>query len=150
FTPPLTYGRDQSSGGYVSYVPISYAQSVRVALTNADNGYNSCTGNSYRALWFQFQYHRIPLGTIVTSFNGINDAPALRALLSRAGDDPWEAGLTPVNVDGNIAPSSTIGIGAKTGFGWLRGLRLKLPRDAYSHVSVQLKFDGDVTVDAPL
>ena len=151
FTPPLAYARGQSSGGYVSYVPIAYAQHLRIDLTNADNGYNSCTGDNYRALWFQFQYHHLPPGSALTSFTGVTDAPALRALLAHGGDDPWAAGLVPATVDASLSHSSVLPLGFRNASsGWLRGVRLQLPRSAYAHVGLQLQFDGVTVVYMPL
>ena len=151
FTPPLAYAREQSSGGYVSYVPIAYAQHLRIALTNADNGYNSCTGDNYRALWFQFQYHHLPLGSALPSFTGVTDVPALRALLAHAGDDPWAANLAPATIDASLSTSSTLPLGSRNASsGWLRGVRLQLPHDVYAQVNLQLQFDGATAVDMPL
>ena len=150
FTPPLAYAREQSSGGFVSYVPIAYAQRLRVALTNADNGYNVCTGDSYRALWFQFQYHHLLPGTPVVSFDGISDSPGLRALLAHTGDDPWAGSLTPALTSDDLAAASTLPIGNRTGAGWLRGIRLQVPRAAYSDINLRIAPDGVVTVDVPL
>jgi hypothetical protein len=151
FTPPLAYARVQASGGYVSYVPIAYAQHLRIALTNADNGYNSCTGDDYRALWFQFQYHHLPLGSALASFTGQTDAPALRSLLAHGGDDPWVGGLAPSTVDASLSPSSALSLGVRNASsGWLRGVRLQLARGAYARVNLRLQFDGTTTVDMPL
>jgi len=151
FTPPLAYAREQSSGGYVSYVPIAYAQRLRIALTNADNGYNSCTGDSYRALWFQFQYHHTTAGSAVASFSGADDVPALRAFLAHAGDDPWARDLDAAPVSGELVPAASLELANREdGPRWLRGLRLHLPRDAYAHVALRIRIDGIDTVDAPL
>ena len=77
FTAPLALDRLQSSGGYVSHVPIAYAQSLRVALAGADDGgSNPCTGTAQRLLWFQVQFHRIVPGTPVASFVAGHDEPA--------------------------------------------------------------------------
>ncbi|MEO6688734.1 MAG: DUF2961 domain-containing protein, partial [Dokdonella sp.] len=155
FTAPLVAARAQSSGGYVSYVPVAYAQSLRIALLNAENGgVNPCQPGgadpSQRLLWFQVQYHRILPGTPVTSFSAAHDEPGWRAFLAHAGDDPWNAMLAPQNANSMLAPGATLMLATRSGSGWLRGIRLQLPRSAYAQVTLRLRFDGATTVDVPL
>src|SRR5690606_37153282 len=89
FTAPLAVDRLQSSGGFVSHVPIAYARGLRVSLLDADNGgVNPCTGHTQRLLWFQFQHHQLAPETRVTSFAPGQDAPGWRAFLGHAGDEP--------------------------------------------------------------
>ena len=151
FTPPLVSDRTQSSGGYVSHVPIAYAQSLRIALANADNGgTNPCTGNDERLLWFQIQYHRLAPGTVVASFSAGQDFPAWRAFLAHAGDDPWKGMLTSEDASSVLDPGATLDLAARAGPGWLRGIRLRVPRSAYADVTLRLRIDDVAAVDAPL
>ncbi|MFI4968595.1 MAG: DUF2961 domain-containing protein [Lysobacterales bacterium] len=155
FTPPLVAAHLDSSGGYVSYVPIAYAQSLRVALLGAENGgVNPCqpagADPSRRLLWFQIRHHRLAPGTPVASFAAGHDEPAWRAFLEHAGDDPWNAMLVPQNATAALAPGATLALAARTGPGWLRGIRLRLPRAAYADVSLRLTFDAQAAVDVPL
>ncbi|MEO7431036.1 MAG: DUF2961 domain-containing protein [Dokdonella sp.] len=155
FTAPLVADRVQSSGGYVSYVPIAYAQSLRIALVGAGNGgVNPCQPNgadpAKRLLWFQIQHHRITPGSLVTPFTPGHDAPAWRAFLAHAGGDPWNAMLAPESENSTIAPGAKLTLATRAGPGWLRGIRLHLPRAAYSHVNLRLAFDGVDSVDVPL
>jgi hypothetical protein len=155
FTAPLVAARAQSSGGYVSYVPIAYAQSLRISLLNAENGgVNPCqpanADASQRLLWFQLQHHRIVPGTAVASFSAGHDEPGWRAFLAHAGDDPWNAMLAPQSASSMLAPGGTLMLAAQPGTGWLRGIRLQLPRSAYAQVNLRLHFDGATTVDVPL
>jgi hypothetical protein len=151
FTPPLVADRSESSGGYASYVPISYATALRIALVNADNGgTNPCTGNDERLLWFQIQHHRLAPGTAVTSFAPGSDFPELRAFLAHAGDDPWNGMLDPLTASSTLSPGETLELATRTGAGWLRGIRLHLPRQDYAAVDLRLVFDDTTTVDMPL
>jgi hypothetical protein len=151
FTAPLVADRTQASGGYVSYVPIAYAQSLRIALANADNGgTNPCTGNDERLLWFQIQNHRLAPGTAITSFAPAQDFPSWRAFLAHAGDDPWNGMLASEDASSVLDPGATLDLATRSGAGWLRGIRLRLPRSAYADVRLRLQFDGVVAVDAPL
>ena len=151
FTPPLVADRSQASGGYVSYVPIAYAESLRIALVGADNGgTNPCTGDDRRLLWFQIQHHRVAPGTPVSSFVAGQDFAAWRAFLSHAGDDPWNGILPEQSATSTLAPGATLDLAVHSGPAWLRGIRLQLPRSAYADVRLRLVFDGGITVDAPL
>jgi len=151
FTPPLVADRTQSSGGFLSYVPIAYAQSLRIALVGADNGgTNPCTGGSERLLWFQFQHHRLASGTPVASFTSGADFPAWRAFLAHAGDDPWNGLLTPENTSATLMPGETIELASHAGSGWLRGIRFNVPRSAYADIDLRLTFDGTIAAEMPL
>ena len=151
FTPPLVADRFASSGGYVSRVPIAHARALRIALLGAGNGAaNPCTGDDRRLLWFQIQHHRIVPGTPIESFAAGDDAPAWRAFLAHAGDDPWHAMLAPDEHSGSLAPGATHVLATRGGAGWLRGIRLRLAREALDDVALRLRFDGDVGVLLPL
>ena len=151
FTAPLAVDRLQSSGGFVSHVPIAYARGLRVSLLDADNGgVNPCTGNAQRLLWFQFQHHQLAPGTPVTSFAPGQDAPGWRAFLGHAGDDPWNAMLAPQSDNAMLAPAATLTLASRTGSGWLRGIRLQLSRAAYAEVNLHVRIDGQTAVDLPL
>lgn len=140
FTAPVALDRLASSGGYVNYFPISYANGVRISLLNTDN----------LLLWFQFHYHRLPLGTAVNTFVPGVDMPAWRNFLSHQGNDPWNGALPAQTSSTTLAPGANISLATYTGSAWLRGLRLHLPRSAYDAVRLQLSFDGELRVDAPL
>lgn len=148
FTPPLVADRVQSSGGYASRVPIAYAQSLRVALVGADNGgSNPCTGTPQRLLWFQLQHHQLEPGTPVASFTAGHDEPAWRSFLAHAGDDPWNAMLLPETATTDLAAGASATLATRSGPGWLRGIRLRLPRPAYAQVRLRVHVDGITTID---
>jgi hypothetical protein len=151
FTWPLAGDRLQSSGGFVSHVPIAYAQGLRISLIDADNGgVNPCTGTPERLLWFQFQHHQLVPGTPVVPFVAGLDAPGWRDFLAHAGDDPWNAMLAPQNGSAVLAPTATLELASRSGSGWLRGIRLQLPRVAYALVNLRVRIDGETAIDLPL
>jgi hypothetical protein len=151
FTPPLVADREASSGGYVSDVPIAYAQALRIALIGTDNGgTNPCTGNDERLLWFQLQHHRVAPGTPVASFAPGDDFPAWRAFLAHAGDDPWSGLLSPITSSSTLAADQTLDLAARSGPAWLRGIRLHLPRSAYASIDLRIVIDAGTAVDVPL
>ncbi len=140
FTPPLALDRLRASGGNVSMVPFAYSSGIRVTLTNADTA----------LLWFQFQYHRLPLGAVVTSFVPGVDATDWRDFLTHQGDDPWHAMLPVQWSSASLLPGNTLSLATHSAPAWLRGLRLRLPRSAYALVRLQLTFDNELRVDLPL
>jgi hypothetical protein len=151
FTPPLVADAAAGSGGYVSHVPIAHARGLRFTLANIDNGpSNPCTGNDQRLLWFQFTFHRLPPATPVVPFSPSETFAPLRAFLAHAGDDPWSGMLQPIEQERTLHPGETLDLATFNGPGWLRGIRLLLPRSAYPHVRLQLAFDGVQTADVPL
>lgn len=151
FTPPLVADRTQSSGGYVSHVPIAYARSLRVALVGADNGgTNPCTGTPQRLLWFQLQHHQLDPATPLTSFTAGHDEPAWRSFLEHAGDDPWNGMLAAQSATSLLDPGGVLPLASRSGSGWLRGIRLRLPRSNYEQVGLRVRVDGVTTIDLPL
>src|SRR5690606_32826565 len=103
-----------------------------------------------RLLWFQFQHHQLVPGTPVVPFAAGQDEPGWRAFLAHAGDDPWNALLAPQDGNASLAPGATLALASRGGAGWLRGIRLQLPRSAYALVNLRLHFDGETVVDLPL
>lgn len=150
FTPPLVADRSQSSGGYVSHMPIAYAQALRVALTNAQGAGNPCSADGRRLLWYQLQHHRLAPGAAIASFDGTRDEPMWRAFLAHAGDDPWNGLLAPMTVTTALAANASATLATRSGGGWLRGIRLHLARTAYGAVSLRVRVDGNVALDLPL
>ncbi|MEO8459384.1 MAG: DUF2961 domain-containing protein [Dokdonella sp.] len=151
FTPPLVADRPQSSGGFVSYLPIAYAGSLKIALTNIDNAPNPCTGNSEKLLWYQITHHRLVPGTPVTSYAAGQDFPAMRAFLASAGDDPWNAMLAPQTINGSLnSPGDVVPLLSFASAGWVRGLRLNVPVSARATIRLRATFDGETTIDMPL
>ena len=150
FTAPLVADRAQSSGGYVSRVPIAWAQSLRIALVNAQGMGNPCSADGRRLLWYQLQHHRLAPGAAIASFDASHDEPAWRAFLAHAGDDPWNAMLAPTNTTATLAANTSATLATRSGSGWLRGIRLHLPRTAYAAVSLRVRIDGEATLDLPL
>ena len=153
FRAPLVADHSASSGGYVSRVPITYAASLRIALLNAENGgVNPCNPGDpgRRLLWFQFQHHKLASATSVPDFIAGRDEPAWRAFLGNAGNDPWNGMLAPETATSTLAPAATLALATQAGPGWLRGIRLQLPDDARSKVTLRIVIDGEIAADMPL
>lgn len=150
FTPPLVADRLASSGGFVSRVPMTYAQSLRVSLSGADNGFNACTGTLQKLLWYQFNAHHLAQDRVVEDFSQTEDFAAFRNFLGRSGDDPWAAMLAPQEFSGALAPGTLLALGDRSGTGWLRGIRLRVSADQRAEVRLKIAIDGAIAVDMPL
>ena len=150
FTPPLVADRLASSGGFVSRVPIAYAQSLRISLSGADNGPNPCTGNNQKLLWYQFSAHRLADDHAVASFSAGDEFLAWRNFLDRSGDDPWLGMLAPQAFSEILAPGSSLALSKRAGAGWLRGIRLNVPANRRADVRLRIAIDDGIAVDMPL
>lgn len=150
FVPGLVRDRAGSSGGFVSYVPVTYAQGLRIALSDVAGTPNPCTGNADHLLWYQFTYHRLPPGTAVTSFTPQASFGALASWFAASGFDPWNGLLALQPATPVLAPGQTVVLTQRSGSGWLRGLRLKLPRSDWPYLRLRVSIDGEDAVDLPL
>lgn len=153
FTPPLVANRLASAGGYVSRVPIAYRESLRIALANWQNGSNPCVGMAFAGwnpLWYQIQFHRLPPGSVATSFSPSESHAAFRDFLGHAGEDPWNGLLAPTPIAASVAPTSAVTLTTQTGSGWLRGIRLNLPVAQRASVRLRIAVDDETTIDLPL
>ncbi len=141
FTPPLAFDRRTSSGGNVSYVPIPYRRGCTISLVGAER----------ERLWFQFSFHRLAQPDGIATFTGREDLSAARALLGRAGSDPWPESL-PRTRTGTafLAPGATVRLDGVTGAGALRRLRLRTSERGMERLRLRLTFDGALRVDVPL
>jgi Protein of unknown function (DUF2961) len=79
FPAPLSLDADESSGGGVSYRPITFARGVRVSLANAA----SLPKHDY----FNIGYSLYPRDAVET-FTGCENVGFAKALLEHAGDSP--------------------------------------------------------------
>jgi hypothetical protein len=76
FTAPLVRDANASSGGFISYVPLPYASSIRI----------TATPNSY--YYYNIDYHALPFDSPVTTWDGGEDLSAAKSLWTAAGADP--------------------------------------------------------------
>ncbi len=131
FDPPTAYDRLTSSGGNVTFVPIVYQRSARIALTNAVDA----------RIWYQINHERRPEGATVV-------APALddfRAFLS--SDAPPPSSETREFV-ASLRPGQTIPAATVTGPAWITSLRIDPSVLAASDLLVSLQTDGRSRINA--
>ena len=150
FTPAMVADRLAASGGYVSRVPMAYAQSLRISLSGANGGANACTGDNFGLLWYQFTAHRLPFDSVIAGFDPSDDFSVLRSFLARSGEDPWNGMLAPQAFGGILQPGEVLTLAYHTDSGWLRGIRLLVPVNQRAHIRLRVLIDGEVAVDMPL
>jgi hypothetical protein len=152
FPSALTWTWSQTKGADLSWVPIEFTTSLRLAYSRTFYG----TG--------YYIYHQFidgaPLSRPIASWAGAPPDPAIGALLSRAGSDiapPADApGVTVSEGRTDLPAASTVTIFRnKDGPSMLRALEFSLPRSEapdFSRVRLRIYWDGreSPSVDAPL
>jgi hypothetical protein len=114
FISPMANNDAASSGGFYSYVPLPFAQSIKLVST----------GSSY----YHVGYHTCMPNASITSWNVSDNISAVRSLWQRCGSDPKPA------VTGTTAQGTTsIGAGASAtlldinGPGEITSIKIKIP-----------------------
>ncbi|MBN8726171.1 MAG: DUF2961 domain-containing protein [Xanthomonadales bacterium] len=151
FTPPLVFDRDQGSGGYASYVPIAYADGLRIALSGIDR-HGPCslaTPPSPPRLWYQIDAQRLPPGAVAADFSPALGFTALHGFLAAAGEDPWARGLAPVTEALQLAPGEAH-VASADGSGWLAGLRVRAEAETWAGLALEIDADGEPILSLPL
>ncbi|WP_394828584.1 DUF2961 domain-containing protein [Pendulispora albinea] len=95
FLAPLVQDKFESSGGFISYLPMPFAEALRVTISGGD-----------RDPYYNFDYHLFEASQPVTSFTGNEDSSAARALWSRSGSDP------KAPAPGTVTETATFDLGA--------------------------------------
>jgi hypothetical protein len=120
FTAPLVADATVSSGGYVSYVPLPFATSLRITVTPDQNLYDN------------IDFHVFPAGTAVTTWTGGEDLTLARAIWSDSGTNPGASDAptdapTPTISDFSLAPSFVQTLFDGDGPGEISALELRVP-----------------------
>lgn len=149
FTAPLTAAAASASGGYVSYVPIAYAHGLRIVISGLDAA-GPCSGYVAPRLWYQIDAQHVPSGAVTADFNATDTFALLRAFLAADGGDPWQRGLPAQAQSVTLAPATSVTLAQTSGSGWLAGLRLRVPTDAWPHMDLDIHIDGASAMSMPL
>lgn len=144
-TAPLAFDRDASSGGNVLYLPIAYRRGCKISLVGAE----------HERLWFQITFHRLAQAGAILTFTGTEDLAAWRAILARAGSDPWPdsqnaPGARTDSGFANLLPGRSVAIPAPAAPGYLRAIRLRTSPRGAERLRLRLTFDGERRADLPL
>jgi hypothetical protein len=140
FRIPLARDRRTSSGGNVSYVPISYREGCRITLT----------GDSAN-LWFQFNHYSANSAAGIVSFRGNEDLSAWQRLLRGSGESPWARSPTlhRRTLRTSLPPGENLVVDL-VGPDEIRELHLHLPSAAWPRTILDLALDGHTTVRMPV
>ncbi len=145
FTAPLAFDREESSGGNVVYLPIPYRKGCKISLIGAE----------HERLWFQVTFHRLAQAGAISTYTGNDNLAAWRAILARAGSDPWpdSAQAPGARIDSgsaNLLPGRSAAIPAPAAPGHLRSIRLRTSSRGAERLRLRLAFDGERRADLPL
>ncbi len=145
FTLPLAFDRETSSGGNVAYLPIAYRRGCTISLIGAE----------HERLWFQVTFHRVAQAGAISTYTGAEDLSAWRAILTRAGSDPWpdSSSAAGARTDSGMArlfPGQAVSISAPAAPGYLRAIRLRTSPRGAERLRLRLTFDGERRADLPL
>ena len=114
FLAPLVAGDLQSSGGYVSYVPLCYRTSVKI--TTSMNRY------------YNIGYETFPPGTPITTWSPGQSTAALRQEWQNAGADPIStAGNTAVGGQVSLDPNAPQTVADIAGPSSIQSVKLTVP-----------------------
>ncbi len=149
FQAPLTFNPSTGSGAYASYVPIRYANGIRLAVSGLGQG-GPCSNNVPPLLWYQIDAQRLPPGMVTTNFSLADRFPQLIQFLVAQGSDPWSRSLSPQAMSRTLAVGADWSLLSATGTGWLAGLRIKGPAMAWEDLRLEIDIDGRTAANLPL
>jgi len=146
-------------GGQVSYEPIAFQNSLQIESNNFGNGLWARTHHYY-----QYSYHLLPPGQIVTRYNGSLTAAERAAreevtsAIANVGANPGSVSATSVTVvHGSqlIASGGALTLASLTGSGRIRRLNLKMTGAADAQLDglrLRVRYDGQMNdaIDVPV
>jgi hypothetical protein len=119
FTAPLAIDATVSSGGYVSYVPLPFATSLRITVTPDKNLYDN------------IDYHAFPATAQIATWTGSEDLSAARALwdTATAAEAPAEPapGAASTAISFDLDPEEVRALYDVDGPGELSAIELRVP-----------------------
>ena len=132
----------RASGGYVSYVPIAYAQSLRIALVGCRQRRHESVHRqrSSACCGSRSSITALAPGTAVASFAAGQDFAGVARISRARGRRSVERHAAAQSASSMLAPGATLDLATRSGPGWLRGIRLQLPRSAYADVTSAPRF----------
>jgi hypothetical protein len=150
FVSPLVADDSISSGGFVSYVPLPFAKSIKITT----NG----TGQHF---FYNIGYHTYGPDAQVESWTGKEDASAVIALWNDVAAG-WARSETAEKLSGSLdlAAESSVTVAELEGPSVITSLHLQIPgvrrdadaRELLNSVRMKMYWDGEqeASVDAPL
>jgi hypothetical protein len=115
FLAPLVGDNSYSSGGFICYLPMPFAQGCRVTTTSSGHYYN-------------VTYEMFADASGVTTFTGSEDSSAARAAWESCGSDPKEdQGTVELTGTSTVSAGSSLDLADVAGPGSIRQIELTLP-----------------------
>lgn len=132
FTPPLVSGRETSGGGYVSYVPVAFADGCEISLVGAEKA----------RIWYQVVARLVDDPTGVRPFTGRENFDGLRRVLAKAGTNPWPGSNGDIaSGTFRLAPGDAEVVAELSGPDMVNGIIIRTPRKHWPRLGLRLTFD---------
>lgn len=129
FLAPLVGDDTVSSGGFFSYVPISYSNGAKIALLNADTV----------KLWYQINHTQLPAGSEVRNFDPASDFSQFTDLLSTPASSPW---TNTTRSESQLTLGANTTVYDSSGSGWIKELRFcGLAPSSLSEFEIEIRTD---------
>ncbi len=120
FVKPLVLEPDDTSGGYVSFVPMPFRERAKIELPP--------TVTTPKGLYFQVNYRTFASAEGIHTFTGREDYRLARWFLSRAGEFPYPGTLTTTHpISTTVLPGEEASLVQLVGGGSVREVRLRIP-----------------------
>jgi hypothetical protein len=132
FLSPMVADRTTSGGGNVSYVPIPFRDGCEITLVGAEAS----------KIWFQVNARLVDDPGGIESFTGKEPVEEFRAMLLRAGSDPWRGPSLPI-ISGSavLAPGEGKVIAHLEGPDLVNGLIVRVKRKHWPRLGLRFTFD---------
>jgi hypothetical protein len=144
FVSPLAIPAKDSAGGYISYLPMPFAQGLRVSVD----------GGAVPHFFYHIWHHAYPRGVQLDSWTGDEDLSVLAEQWSSEVADRPAGRQVHERANLRLAAGEVGEIFVMTGGGVIVGLRMKLPQDDRQLRSLWLLgfWDDDEkpSIEAPL
>lgn len=114
FVKPLVGDMDDSSGAYYSYVPIPFAESIKIVA--------DCPG------YVQINYQKYPADSDVVSFTGQENVDNLVQIMQSIGENPTGNGGTEYTVSDSLSVGDSLTLFDSGRGGAINEIKLNIPQ----------------------
>ena len=127
---PLSVNDEVSTGGFISYLPMTFRDGAKVTTT----------GNNY----YNIQYHKFFAQADVETFDGSESFADVLTLWENKGDDPKDdANYTAVSIDTALSPGDSVEVFSTTGEGKIGHVEVFV--EDFAEVAEVVSDDGRAT-----
>lgn len=141
FVAPLVADRASSGGGHVSYVPIPFRAGCEISLAGAEDA----------KIWYQVVARLVDDPGPVRPFTGRESSAGFRAVLERAGSDPWGGGPYDVTSgSATLPPGGARTIAELDGPDIVNGIIIRTVRENWNRLGLRFTFDDGEPILVPI